>query len=175
MKTTLIVDGYNVLRSSGLYAEITQDDHTHEVFNAAREALISDVAVFAHRGYDAVVVFDGAGNETSTGERNDIAGISVIFSAANTTADSTIEGLAREAAAQGRNVLVITSDAATQWTVLGTRVTRMSALGFADEIRAIKKATVKEVDMVATKNTLGERLDEKTREKLHQWVRQKRL
>jgi len=69
-------------------------------------------------------------------------------------------------------VLVVTSDAATQWTVLGKHVTRMSAEGFAGEVRTIKKATVREIEAVAIKNTLGERLDEKTRARLARLVRE---
>jgi len=174
-KAILIVDGYNVLRSSGLYEELyataAEADYAQDTFNAAREALIGDVAVFAHRRYEATVVFDGAGNPSSTGKRVDIAGVGVIFSASNMTADATIEELARSASSSGRDVLVITSDAATQWTVLGKRITRMSAAGFADEIRSLKKATVHEVDAVIIKNTLGERLDKQTRERLARWAR----
>ena len=170
----LIVDGYNVLRSSELYTMIEEDgyeDYSQDPFNNAREALINDVAVFAHRRYKATVVFDGAGNPASTGQRREVAGVGVIFSAAGTSADSTIEELARTAAAAGRKVLVITSDATIQWTVMSDRVTRMSATGFADEMRAIKKATVKEVEAVAYKNTLAERLDEDTRQRLMRMVR----
>ena len=186
-RTVLIVDGYNVLRSSGLYEEFYaaaseagfpsggssgfSADYSYDTFNAAREALIGDVAVFAHRRYEATVVFDGAGNPSSIGSRTDVGGVGVIFSPANTSADTTIEELARRAAGAGRDVLVITSDAATQWTVIGKRITRMSAIGFADEMRALRKATVNEIKAVAKKNTLGERIDEQTREKLARLAR----
>ncbi|MCL2757006.1 MAG: NYN domain-containing protein [Coriobacteriia bacterium] len=186
-KTLLLVDGYNVLRSSGLYEEFyaaasetgfsagqkpaPSADYSYDTFNAVREALIGDVAVFAHRRYEATVVFDGAGNPSSVGSRTDVGGVGVIFSSANTSADSTIEELARRAAEAGRDVLVITSDAATQWTVIGKRITRMSAAGFADEMRALRKATVNEIKAVAKKNTLGERIDEQTREKLARLAR----
>jgi len=182
----LIVDGYNVLRSSGVYAGAGEaervatgiaeeaaafEDYTHEHFNVAREALINDVAVFAHRRYDPTIVFDGAGNPSSTGERTKVAGVSVIFSAAGVCADATIEELVHKAVGAGRDVLVVTSDATLQWTVLGASVTRMSAPGFADEVRGIKNATVDEVRQVPHKNTLGERLDEETRLRLARMAR----
>ena len=202
MHDILIVDGYNVLRSSTLYAHsgegapdtsktanFTEDtespassrgaasgsadflDYTDDHHNVLREALINDVAVFAHKRFEATVVFDGKGNPNSTGERSDVAGVGVIFSAAGTSADSVIEELAHTAAATGRNVLVITSDATLQWTVLGKNVTRMSAAGFADEMRAIKKTTIHEVEAVAHKNTLAERIDKETRDRLSRMAR----
>ena len=200
----LIVDGYNVLRSSGLYAvsetigfeafgaqvpdrvfggcdtrigsgahtaSVDFTDYTHDHYNAARDALINDVAMFALRSFDATVVFDGAGNPASSGEYTEIAGTKVIFSAGGISADATIEELVHKAVADGRKVVVITSDATLQWTVLGKHVTRMSAAGFADEIRGIKKAAVNDVNMVTQKNTLGERLDEDTRLRLARMAR----
>jgi len=182
----LIVDGYNVIRSSGMYVGLgepeggslgsftaTPDfaDYTHDHFNAARDALINDVAVFAHRRYKPTVVFDGAGNPSSTGNRTEVAGVGVIFSAAGVCADATIEELVHQAVEAGHDVLVVTSDATLQWTVLGKRVTRMSALGFADEVHTIKKNTIDEVRLVTYKNTLGDRLDDATRLKLAQMIR----
>jgi predicted RNA-binding protein with PIN domain len=149
------------------------NDFSHDPLNAAREALINDVAVFAHTRYKATVVFDGGGNPSSTGQRSEVAGVGVIFSAAGTCADATIEELARSAASSERNVLVVSSDATIQWTVLGPRVTRMSAMGFADEMRAIKKVAAYELEAVTVKNTLAERLDPKVREQLSNMVRKR--
>jgi len=61
-KAIVIIDGYNVLRSSGLYDALDEADYSHDVFNKAREALIGDVALFAHKRFEATIVFDGAGN-----------------------------------------------------------------------------------------------------------------
>jgi len=203
MRDILIVDGYNVLRSSRLYSSLQEtasgsaatdssamadkeglvdtpagfstpldfSDYANDHRNALREALINDVAVFAYRRFEATVVFDGQGNPQSTGERSEIAGVSVIFSAAGVSADSVIEELVYAATSTGRKVLVITSDATLQWTVLGTSVTRMSAAGFADEMSAIKKATINDIKSVAYKNTLAERLDKETRERLARMAR----
>jgi predicted RNA-binding protein with PIN domain len=175
----LLVDGYNVLRTDARYAHLitsTTPDHTSDPFNAAREALLTDVATFAGRAYDATVVFDGAGNPASTGESIQYAGITLIFSAAGTSADTVIEAAARQAAHANKEVLVVSSDAAMQWTVLGRRVQRMSAVGFCaaldvidqelKEFRAPGAATVP-----TAKTTLADRLDPKTRAALRRLMR----
>ena len=65
----LLVDGYNVLRSGSRYQEaFAHPDYTDDAFNTARERLINDVINYAGRDYKAVIVFDGADNEFSTGE-----------------------------------------------------------------------------------------------------------
>jgi predicted RNA-binding protein with PIN domain len=169
----LLVDGYNVLRGSGAYSHLIREapDHTYDIFNVARQALINDVAVFASGEYEATVVFDGGGNPQSTGEPSKIAGVRVIFSPANTSADSVIEELARAASEQGRGVLVVTSDAATQWTVLHRKVIRMSAAGFVDEMRGIRQELVEAAGQQTHKHTLGNRLDAVTREALERMAR----
>jgi predicted RNA-binding protein with PIN domain len=172
----LLVDGYNVLRSSGAYSHLTAEtpDHTHDAFNRARQTLISDVATFAGRDFEATVVFDGGGNPASTGEPRIIAGVAVVFSPAGTSADSVIEGLARAAVEKGREVLVVTSDAATQWTVLGKKVTRMSAAGFVDEMTGVHQEVREVAERQGGKRTFAERIDSATREALERMVRASR-
>jgi predicted RNA-binding protein with PIN domain len=159
LKRLLIVDGYNVLRSGDYYQEPRgrMDDFGDEAFNAARDALVNDVALFAGHDYQAVVVFDGAGNRHSDGQPTLVGGVEVIFSAAGALADSVIEQRVKQAVAAGSEVLVVTSDATTQWTVLGNHVSRMSAAGFYAELHSIG-AEERAALRVAPKNTLGERL-----------------
>jgi predicted RNA-binding protein with PIN domain len=173
---TLLVDGYNVLRSTEAYSHLTEEipDHTHDAFNRARQTLVTDVATFAGRDYEATIVFDGGGNPQSTGERREVAGIHVIFSPAGTSADSVIEELARAAVKRGREVLVVTSDAATQWTVLGGRVTRMSAAGFVREMSGVHQGVSEAAEQQASKRTLAQRLDSRTREALERLARGER-
>jgi predicted RNA-binding protein with PIN domain len=170
---TLLVDGYNVLRSTRAYSHLTREapDHTHDAFNSARESLISDVATFAGREFDATIVFDGAGNPGSTGEATAVAGVQVIFSPAGVSADSVIEQLARAAVERSREVLVVTSDAATQWTVLRGKVTRMSAAGFTQEMSAVRREVAEAAEQQASKNTLAARLNPTAREALERLVR----
>lgn len=171
----LLVDGYNVIRSTKLYADISGDDFAGGPgFNAARDALITDVALAAQNEYDATIVFDGGGNVTSMGEVIEIAGIKVMFSRAGQTADSAIEQLARTAREHGDEVVVITSDAQTQWTVMGKNVTRMSSAGFAQEMETLNRSWQEQGLDVAEKNTLANRIDSDVARKLADFVRRPR-
>jgi predicted RNA-binding protein with PIN domain len=95
----------------------------------------------------------------------------VVFSPAGTSADSVIEGLARAAVERGKDVLVVTSDAATQWTVLGSKVSRMSSAGFSDEMQRVRQEAAEAIDGQANKRTLAERIDERTRTQLERIAR----
>ena len=158
----LLVDGFNVLRSSGRYDHLIEEmpDHKHDVYNRAREALLGDVAGFAGSSYRPIVVFDGGGNAGSTGKSSAVGGVTVVFSAAGKSAYSAIEQMARDYESQGFEVLVVTSDATVQWTVLkSTRVTRLSAAGFGDEVaRLIKDGRRTQEQAASQKTTLGARL-----------------
>ena len=161
----LIVDGFNLLRSSGAYDFEGVEDYDDDPINRAREKLIADVAVYAQRRYEAVVVFDGGGNIYSDGSPADVAGISVVFSPAGTEADETIERLAYRARKAGREVVVISSDWDIQNATFGGGVTRMSAVGFAQEMESVREGYEEEATSHA-KFTLGARLDPATRAKL---------
>lgn len=173
----MLVDGYNVIRAGHLYQHLSEQmpDHSQDAFNAAREALLSDVAGFAGREYRATVVFDGAGNPGSEGKRLSFGTIEYLFSPYGVTADSVIESLANKAAAESLEVLVVTSDANLQWTVFGGKVVRMSAAGFCDEVLAqrqsLEEATTPSVQTPAVKNTLAERIDAETAAKLERLIR----
>lgn len=168
----LLVDGYNVIRAGNAYAHLLEQtpDHSQDTFNAAREALLLDVVNFAGREYQATVVFDGAGNPGSAGEKQAFGPIVYLFSASGVSADTVIEKLAHKAALEGAEVLVVSSDATIQSTVFGSKVTRMSASGFYNEIAALH-ANLDDMSAaggkaVASKNTLADRLDEQTLAKL---------
>ena len=99
----LIVDGYNVLRSGERYKTTPfGPDYTDDVFNTARERLINDVVNFAGRDWRAIIVFDGAKNEFSTGEVQVFGGVQIMFSPSGQSADKVIEKLAHDA--RERNV-----------------------------------------------------------------------
>ncbi|MDR2109275.1 MAG: NYN domain-containing protein [Coriobacteriales bacterium] len=166
--SVVLVDGYNVLRSSGRYSAYLarSDDYAHDVYNAAREALLNDVAGFVGRDGRAIIVFDGAGNPESAGEPRRIANIEVIFSPSGVSADAVIEGLAQRERQRGAKVLVVTSDAQTQWAVLGSGVTRMSAATFAGELAALDDERRTDAAQSNVKTTLAERLNAETRQRL---------
>ena len=164
----LIVDGYNVLRSGSFYDQVRSrmPDFGDEAFNAAREALINDVAAYAGSEYRSLIVFDGAGNPYSDGQAVSFGSVEVMFSRAGVSADSVIEQRARQASERGLEVLVVTSDASTQWTVMGKNITRMSANGFYSELKSLRAEANAPGSHVAYKNTLGERIPQEVLEEL---------
>lgn len=171
----LFVDGYNIIRSTDLYRDIEVEDYTDgAAMNPVRQRLVADVAAYAQGRYEATVVFDGGGNVSSTGEPLKMAGIEVIFSPTGLSADSVIEILATKARDRGCEVFVVTSDQQTQWTVLGDRVTRISAAAFAHEVGLVNQSVKEHNPSRRVKNTLSERIDPAVAAKLAEMVRPKR-
>ena len=167
-KKLLLVDGYNVLRSGKRYQDVfAHPDYTDDVFNTARERLINDVINFAGRDYRAIIVFDGADNEFSTGEVETIGGVRIMFSPAGTSADKVIEKLAHDARVRNVETMVVTSDATIQDTVFGFGIDRMSANGFSREVGMYyEDVRLDETPKVALKRTLGDRIAPDVLEKL---------
>lgn len=168
-KKLLIVDGYNVLRSGSRYRwrPRAEEDYTDDAFNEARDRLINDVVNFAGHDMQAIVVFDGGGNELSVGSRETVGGVQVMFTAAGQSADKLIEKLAHDAGVRGVETMVVTSDAAIQDTVFGGGVDRMSAEGFSREIEVYyEQARLDASPKMARKNTVAERISPETRAKL---------
>ena len=162
-KKALIVDGYNVIRSGRRYQGIDDPDYTDDELNRAREALINDVVSYAGKDYEATIVFDGGGNEFSTGEPTKVGGVTIIFSPSGSSADKVIEKLAHQARERGVEVLVVTSDAAVQDTVFGGGVGRMSSNDFSFEMEVYEhEAVMDEGPKIARKNTVAGRLDAET-------------
>lgn len=167
----LVVDGYNVIHATPKYERLMFDrgDHPYssDVYECARTALIADVAAFAGRQYEAVVVFDAAGNVSP--DRPDLpqGGVRVVFSPTGVTADTIIQNLCAEARLEGRACSVVTSDAMIQATVMGHGVARISARMLVEEIddmqRDFERAREENVDI---KLTLGSRLSPESRAKL---------
>ena len=164
----LIVDGYNVLRSGERYKTLAfGPDYTDDAFNTARERLINDVVNFAGRDWRAIIVFDGAKNEFSTGETQTIGGVRIMFSPAGTSADKVIEKLAHDARVRNVETMVVTSDATIQDTVFGFGIDRMSANGFSREVGMYyEDVHLDETPKVALKRTLGDRIKPDVLEKL---------
>lgn len=165
---TLIVDGYNVIHQTPPYKAIAEED-----LDASRLALISDVSAFSHGDFHTTVVFDGHNNEGSDGRAHTVAGVTVIFSRYGCDADTVIESLSRSAREAGENVVVVTSDAQTQWTVLGGNVARMSSAEFAGEIRTGDAEWREHAPAGSTKGRLADRIDADVRERLSRWARGK--
>ncbi|MBR5259967.1 MAG: NYN domain-containing protein [Eggerthellaceae bacterium] len=168
-KKLLIVDGYNVLRSGTRYKRnpAPHPDYTDDTFNTARERLINDVINFAGRDYKAVIVFDGAQNEFSSGATEKRAGVQIMFSRAGESADKVIERLSYDARERMIETLVVTSDATIQDTVFGGGVDRMSADGFSQEVGMYyDDVRLDEAPKIAHKNTVAGRIPADTLAKL---------
>jgi hypothetical protein len=162
----LLVDGYNVVRCTPPYRELAEDD-----LGSAREALVSDVAAYAQSEWDATVVFDGGNNPHSDGLAHCVAGIKVVFSRYGHTADSVIESLARISRERGDHVEVVTSDAQTQWTVLGGRVVRRSSSEFSTELRVEEAEWREQVPSGSRACRIEDRIDPDVRVALERWAK----
>jgi predicted RNA-binding protein with PIN domain len=162
----LIVDGYNVIRQTPPYSELAEDD-----LDAARTALVSDVAAFAHGEWRTTVVFDGHLNPQSTGLPHTVAGVTVIFSRHGIDADAVIESLARTARERGDETVVVTSDAQTQWTVMGGSVTRMSSGEFSGELREGSREWTEHAPAGSSSGRLEDRIDADARARMWRWAR----
>lgn len=133
-KKILIVDGYNVLRSSGFYDPT--DDWTDEWYNHAREALLNDVS--SQYDHTVVIVYDAAKRPSHkkivSFEKIQINKINTIFTPTNVSADSQIEKLAYEAIDQGYKVTIATSDNIIRNTTSNKHITHISAVNFCEAI-----------------------------------------
>ena len=178
----LIVDGYNVMHATARYEGLidganqadglvsSADAAYHmdgDPFIRAREALTSDVATFAHHRYKAVIVFDGAVNP----ERPDRsrAGVKLIFSKPNQSADTVIEKLVTEAREAGRSVSLVTSDKDVRSTVgFGPgEVTRISSAALVRDVE-VGDTAIDDLQRETgrTRMTLEDRLSPEQRQRL---------
>nr|WP_306792751.1 NYN domain-containing protein [Collinsella urealyticum] len=169
----LVVDGYNVIHATPRYKRLLFDGgdgpYSTDVYDAARTALIADVAAFAQASYEAVIVFDGAGNVSSERPNLSQAGIKIEFSPTGVSADTVVQRLCIEAREEGRACSVVTSDGVIQATVMGKGVTRVSARMLVEEIGQIDREIERVQDEApAMKLTLGSRLTPEQRERLAQ-------
>lgn len=163
---TLVVDGYNVLAASPRYRRLADSD-----LESARAALVRDVVTFAQGAYRAVVVFDGASNPHSDGAPHHVPGAVVMFSAHGVDADTVIEALVHRHRERGEGVVVVTSDAQTQWTVLGPGVSRMSAAEFVSDLESETDVWREHNPSGSTRQTLDNRIDPAVRATLSRWAR----
>ena len=162
----LVVDGYNVLAATPRYRHLADIDP-----ESARAVLVRDVVTFAQDRYRAVVVFDGANNTHSDGAPHHVPGAVVVFSAHGVDADTVIEGLVHRHRERGEEVVVVTSDAQTQWTVLGPGVSRMSAAEFVSVLEPEADAWREHNPSGSTRQTLESRIDPAVRATLSRWAR----
>lgn len=166
----LVVDGYNIIHATPRYERLifdrSDDPYSRDVYDAARTALIADVAAFAGRRYEAVIVFDGAGNVSADRPNLPSAGVRIEFSPTGVSADTVVQKLCIDARAEGRACSVVTSDGTIQAVVMGKGVTRISARMLVDEIAQIDADVREAEEAPKIKMTLGSRLSPESLEKL---------
>ena len=139
-----LFDGYNLLNAGRF---------------RSRDELVDRLASFvALRGARGVLVFDGAGTDTTHGA------LEVRFTA---SADQLLERLAAENRAHER-VLLISSDSEIRRTA-GQEVGMRAAKEFAAEL----DAAVAPRPRAAPRSTVEDSLDEPTREQLERWRRRR--
>lgn len=162
----LIVDGYNVIHASARYSTLAERD-----IDAARAALVSDVAAYAQGSHEAIVVFDGATNPLSDGMPHEVAGLTVRFSPYGRDADSLIESEIAARRAAGQEVVLVTSDAETQWVALGMQAIRISSAQFVRDLEGDAQEMTRFSPAGTPRSTLDTRIDSATRQALSRWAR----
>lgn len=134
-KRYLIVDGYNFINS---------DDalkcHLKTSLETARQHLNDLVCEFtAYSGELGIVVYDATAGRAKTVNEEVYKNITVVFTRAQETADSYIEGMVHRLRQDKRNqVRVVTQDWAEQLVVLGSGGIRVSAREWRREIDKMK-------------------------------------
>lgn len=166
----LVVDGYNVIHAAPRYEQLvydhSDDPYSSDVYDMARTALIADVAAFAQGRYEAVIVFDGAGNISVDRPNLPQAGVRIEFSPTGVSADTVVQRLCTDAREGGRACSVVTSDGTIQATVMGKGVTRISARMFVEELRQVDADVAEAEEAPQIKLTLGSRLSPEAMAKL---------
>ena len=128
-----IVDGYNIIFAWEATAKTAATD-----LDAARRQLLDMLSSFAgYRKCRMVVVFDGYKRKGSTGEKQQLETLSVVYTPEGQTADAYIEALV-EQIGRNYNVRVATSDGLVQLSSLRSGVLRMPASELWQEVEAAR-------------------------------------
>lgn len=160
-----IIDGYNVLHAHPVHGREVRRD-----IDVARAHLVADLTGFAQNGPRTVVVFDGAGNPFSDGSPHHLGALTVIFSAAGTSADTVIEALAQRYRERRESAVVVTSDAATRDTVASGTVSVLSSERFVEDLLAVPPTATRSPDTATRRVPVARRIDEDVAGVLARWA-----
>lgn len=160
-----LIDGYNVINAWPELQKLLGD------LSEARDRLthlLAEYGAFEH--YDITIVFDAAFTDDEEHLERVNAHTQVIYTGAGETADSRLERLAYEEAGRGREVYVVTSDAAVESMILGAGASRIPSLEFRKTVRRAKKDLRKEYlgaqRLPQARYVVSDRLDAATARKL---------
>lgn len=95
----------------------------------------------------------------------------MVFSPHGVDADTVVESLARRWREAGDEVEVVTSDAQTQWAVMGGRVARRSAKEFAGELRDAEQEWREHAPAGRKAVRIEDRISPSVRATLERWAR----
>ncbi|MDA8233914.1 MAG: NYN domain-containing protein [Clostridia bacterium] len=167
----LIVDGYNLLHA---WPEMV--GYAQENLEDARLKLLDLLADYqGYKGNRIFVVFDAHRVKGGYEKLESHGALQVIYTGEGDTADSVIERLVGELVGQSR-VFVATSDYDQQKIIFGRGAYRISARELIIELKDVKK----EIEEILYKHhyplnrrEVASQIDEKTRQILEKWRRQK--
>lgn len=160
---TVFVDGYNVINSWPNLKVIK--DYSYEY---SRQQLIDTLQNYSeYKGYKMFIVFDAHMVKGSFEKKEKQGNIFVVFTKEGETADNYIERMVNDIGRKSE-ICVVTSDSLVQQVTFQRGATRMSSIEFYYEVIGIeKKIQIKtEKKYLEKRNSLEERIDEKTLEKL---------
>lgn len=161
-----IIDGYNVLHAHPVHGPALRAD-----MDTARAHLVADLTGFAEGGPRTVVVFDAGGNSSSDGSPHHLGALTVIFSAAGSSADTVIEGLAHRFRERGEPAVVVTSDVATRNTVAAGTVSVVSSERFVADLLSGQAGERTPSEPAARRVPVSRRIDEDVAHVLARWAR----
>jgi len=139
----VIVDGYNVLRSSGPTAQLKG-----ESLRVERERFISRLRKYQSGRQDKIIViFDGTQADTNQPTTQSLGDMSVIFSRRGQTADEVIKGMVEQNTSP-QDIIVVSSDRDVVNFVRSMGASVTGARSLADKLELLNDTTryQKEID-----------------------------
>lgn len=157
------VDGYNVINSWPNLKNIK--DFSYEY---SRQQLIDTLQNYSEfKGYKMIIVFDAHMVKGSLEKKQKQGDLVVVFTKEGETADNYIERTVNDIGRKSE-ICVVTSDSLVQQVTFQRGAIRMSSIEFYHEVISIEKKirSKTEKKYLDKRNSIEERIDEKTLEKL---------
>ncbi|WHH61417.1 NYN domain-containing protein [Petroclostridium sp. X23] len=165
----LIIDGYNIINAWPELAKLARDN-----LENARWKLLEILADYqGYKKNKVIVVFDAHLVKGSIEKKDIYAGVDVVYTKENETADNYIEKLVHDIG-RSETVRVATSDFLEQTIILSKGATRLSANELKEEVKVSHKdMDHKYLQRGIKDHTIGSRLGEDTLRVLEKLRRQK--